>query len=38
MDAIMNEKAQKDFMIYYTNVQLQMSLQKCYSAFMFINI
>ena len=30
MDMIMNEMAHKGFMIYYTNIQLQMNLQKCY--------
>jgi hypothetical protein len=29
MNAIMNERAHKGLMICYTNVQLQMSLQKC---------
>jgi hypothetical protein len=29
MNAIMNERAYKGLMICYTNIQLQMSLQKC---------
>ena len=27
---IVNERAHKSFMICYTNIQLQMGLQKCY--------
>jgi hypothetical protein len=30
MNAIINERAHKGVMIYYTNIQLQISLQKCY--------
>jgi hypothetical protein len=30
MNVIMNERAHKGLMICYTNIQLQMSSQKCY--------